>query len=152
MLESQRVDGAAFISVESVRAPSFVADDGDAGAGEQAAQVDDTVTSAVANRKSVRNAILRDVRIRSGDAQWQSTRRLRVTIETYDDADVLVYLVEEPAFVGHGSSVAAALEDLLDEIEHDLHFYRDATDSDLTKDAVATMTLLGELFQASRET
>lgn len=149
MLEPQRADGATFIDVESVRAPSFVADSRDASVVEQRAYLDDAATSAFPTRKGVRNVILRDVRIRSGDAEWTSTRRLRVTIETYDNADVLVHLVDGPSFVGHGQSVSAALEDLMDEIEHDLHFYRDAAVSNLTKDAVATMTLLGDLFECS---
>lgn len=151
MLDTQRAGGMAFIDVESVRAPSFVFDDRDADTMERQVVVE-TGASLVPNRMSMRNLILKDVRIRSGEDLWQSTRRLRITVETYDSPDVLAYLVDYPAFVGHGRNLDEALEDLLDEIEHDLRFYRDAEESDLTTDAVARVTLLRQLFEASSET
>lgn len=100
-----------------------------------------------AARTKMSNVLVHDVRIRKEGITWRSVARLRVTIETYVNGDVLSHLVACPALVGHGRTEHEAIADMIDEIVHDLAFYREADDSTLTSDAREAKRRLAELFQ-----
>lgn len=96
----------------------------------------------------MRDGIVRDVRIRDRDVVWRMGAGLRVAIEAHEGGEVLAYLMADPTFAGHGSCEHDAIADMLDEVAHELRFYRNADASELTSDAKAAKAWLAKRFEA----
>jgi hypothetical protein len=151
MLEFGRNDWKGFAAVDATRGPSFVSPDRRPGHEAEAASRQDEATDAAQGRASVHNVVVQNVKMRDARTTWRSIERLRVTIERFEEGDVIAHLVAAPSFVGHGSSERDAIADMMDEIAHELRFYRDADESTLTSDAKATKEMLAEQFEAVAE-
>lgn len=151
MLEIRRDGWDGFATVDATQGPSFVSPDRRSGLAVEAGSRQDVATDADHDRTSVHNVVVQNVNIRAVDVVWRSIARLRVTIERFDGGDVIASLVANPSFVGHGRSEHEAVADMMDEIAHELHFYRDADESTLTSDAKATKEMLAEQFEPLAE-
>ncbi len=149
MLETRRDDGGTFAAADATWAPGFVSPDYRSSPVRERPVLQDATARRSVDRASVRNVIVRDVRISGQDVAWRSTARLRVTLESFENGDVIACLVGAPAFVGHGRGEREAIADMMDEIAHELRFYREADESELTSDAQETKQMLSDRFEAS---
>lgn len=149
MFETRRIDGGTFAAADATWAPGFVSPDPRSSRVEDARSLQGATVDRGVDRASVRNVIVHDVRISDQDVAWRSTARLRVTLERFENGDVIAYLVGATAFVGHGRGEREAIADMMDEIAHELRFYREVDESELTMDAQETKQMLSDRFEAS---
>ena len=149
--DNRRLDSSRVATADVMQEQHLALADGRTGWGVEGDAPSSRDDQGARERTSMRNVIVRNVRVRDQDVVWRSVARLRVTIERFEGGEVLAYLKANPACAGHGSSERDAITDVVGEISHELWFHRNVDESELTLDAKRSKTLLMKLFTAATE-
>ena len=102
------------------------------------------------SRERVENILL-TVEVASPDGTRYVGESLRVCGEVYRSdtggEEVLAHMVFDRRVVGCGKNLAAAIEDMLEMLVDDLHFYLNRSENELTADGLQLKERLQALFQ-----